>query len=187
MAMPATEQPASGAFTFDDLDNAPDDGRRRELIGGSLVVSPAPFGLHQWVVGELRDALRHAGERSTVTVAAPYDWRYSETVESFQPDVVVVRRADFDPHGPLRATPLLCVEVLSAKHAEVDRSLKRDRYEALGVPSYWIVDPAEPSITELRLREGRYDEAQMASGDEEFDTDWPFPVHLVPADLVRID
>jgi Uma2 family endonuclease len=122
-----------------------------------------------------------------VAVQAPYDWRHAETTESFQPDVVVVRRADLDLHGPLRATPLLCVEVLSPSRPTLDRMTKRRRYEELGVPGYWIVDPDDPSVTELRLQGKRYDEAETVVGADEFMTDWPFPVRLVPAELGRLD
>jgi hypothetical protein len=34
--------------------------------------------------------------------------------------------------------------------------LKRDFYERLGVPAYWIVDPAGPSLLALRLVGGGY-------------------------------
>ena len=73
------------------------------------------------------------------------------TGESFQLDVTVIRRSDFDPNGPLRATPLLVAGIISPRGEAQDRMLKRARYEALGVPAYWIVDPAKPSLTELRL------------------------------------
>lgn len=171
-------------FTFADLDAAPDDGRRWELIGGSLVVSPAPFGAHQWCAGRLYLLLDHAATAGTVVVPAPYDWRVAVTTESFQPDVTVIRRGDFDPAGPLRATPLLVVEIVSPCQEARDRMFKRARYEALGVPGYWIVDPAGPSLTELRLSDGgAYVERTTIAGDDLFSTDHPFPVSLVPAAL----
>ncbi len=36
-----------GGFTVEDLDAMPDDGRRYELIDGTLLVSPAPRWEHQ--------------------------------------------------------------------------------------------------------------------------------------------
>jgi hypothetical protein len=45
-------------------------------------------------------------------LTAPCDWWISE-IEWYEPDVIVFRREDFDPGGPLRATPLLVVEVAS--------------------------------------------------------------------------
>jgi Uma2 family endonuclease len=183
MALPLAQDPAE-PFTFADLDAMPDDGRRRELIGGSLVVSPAPFGAHQWCAGRLFRILDKATPRNTVVVPAPYDWRVEATGESFQTDVTVIRRDDFDPDGPLRATPLLVVEIISPRQEAQDRTFKRARYEALRVPAYWIVDPAGPSLTELRLSSrGRYTERTTVTGDETFITEFPFPVEMAPAAL----
>jgi Uma2 family endonuclease len=182
-AMPATE--IGRAFTFADLDDAPDDGRRWELIDGSLVVSPAPFLRHQVAVRELVAILQAARTSDTVVVPAPYDWRIAATTESFQPDAVVIQRSDADLDGPLRATPLLIVEVLSGDDAR-DRVFKRARYEALQVPAYWLVDTADPAtVTELRLQSGRYVERATVSGRDELATDWPYAVRLTPAALIE--
>jgi Uma2 family endonuclease len=183
MALPLTKDPAQ-PFTFADLDAMPDDGRRWELIAGSLVVSPAPFGAHQWCAGRLYRLLDEASTPETVVVPAPYDWRVEATGESFQPDVTVIRRADFDPDGPLRATPLLVAEIISPRRETLDRMFKRARYEALGVPAYWIVDPAKRSLTELRLSpQGQYAERAVVTGEDTFTTNYPFPVEVTPAAL----
>jgi Uma2 family endonuclease len=173
------------AFTFADLDDAPDDGRRWELIDGSLVVSPAPFLRHQVAVREIVAILQAARTSDTIVVPSPYDWRVAATTESFQPDAVVIRRSDSDLDGPLRATPLLIVEVLSGDDAR-DRVFKRARYEALGVSAYWLVDTTDPvTITELRLESGRYVERATVSGRAKFATDWPYAVRLTPAALIE--
>ena len=39
----------AGRFTRADLDAMPDDGRRYELLDGSIIVSPAPGKRHQRV------------------------------------------------------------------------------------------------------------------------------------------
>ena len=49
--------PAPGEWTTDDLDALPDDGRRRELIDGLLIVSPSPTTGHQRIAGRLFSAL----------------------------------------------------------------------------------------------------------------------------------
>ena len=38
-----------GPFTVAELDRMPDDGHRYELLDGTLVVSPRPTTVHQWL------------------------------------------------------------------------------------------------------------------------------------------
>ncbi len=169
-------------FTYDDLEGMPDDGYRREIIGGSLIVTPSPAGGHQRVTGKLYALVQAAEVPGNMAMVAPYDWKLPDG-GSVQPDVMVIRRQDFDRDGPLptSAAPLLVVEVLSPSNAAQDRALKRDLYERLGVPAYWIVDPSAPSLLALRLAEGRYIIEDETSGT--FRTDWPFPLSVDLANL----
>jgi Uma2 family endonuclease len=165
-------------FTYADLDGMPDDGYRREIIGGTLIVTPAPNGGHQRVSGSLLAALRAAETADAMALCAPYDWKLPDG-GSVEPDLLVIRRHDFDPAGPLpsSAVPLLVVEVLSPSNRALDRAVKRELYERLGVPAYWIVDPDEPSLLALRLEVGRYTtEAHVRDGV--FHTGWPFPLDV---------
>lgn len=173
-------------FTYNDLEDMPDDGYRREIIGGSLIVTPAPSARHQLAVGQLL-AILHAARTATAAVlAAPYDWKLPDG-GSVQPDLVVVDRDDVDLDGPLPASvrPMLAVEVLSPSNAELDRAVKRALYERLGVPAYWLVDPMVPSVVALRLEGARYEVEAEVAGTDVFQTAWPFPVRVVPAALLR--
>jgi len=96
---------------------------------------------------------------------------------------MVIVQKDFDLSGPLpaNAVPLLVVRGALPIESVQDRMLKRDLYERLGVPAYWIVDPTEPFLLALRLVGGRY-EAEYEGGAV-FRPEWPFPVSLTLADL----
>jgi Uma2 family endonuclease len=174
-----------GPFRYEDLEDAPDDGYRREIIDGSLFVTPAPNYRHQRTSLNLSAILRSAETPDTVSVYAPFDWRHSNG-GVVEPDLLVIRRADVDPDGPLgpSATPLLLVEILSPSHRQYDLAVKRELYERLGVPAYWIIDPKTPSVLALRLTNGVYEVESNVSGDEEFATDWPFPVRFRPSQLL---
>jgi Uma2 family endonuclease len=171
-------------FIYEDLEAMPDDGYRREIIGGSLLVTPAPGGRHQRVALNLALVLRAAEVDEAMVMVGPYDWRLPDG-GSVQPDVVVIRRSDFDPAGPLPATavPWLVVEVLSPSNPAQDRMLKRELYERLGVPAYWIVDPSGPVLTVLRLVNGHY-EVEF-EGSETYPVEWPFPAELSISDLAK--
>ena len=68
---------------------------------------------------------------------------------------------------------------------KTDLGTKRLAFEAAGVPAFWLVDPDGPSLTVLRLDEGRYVEEAFVEGDGVYDSSSPFAVRVVPADLVR--
>ncbi|MGH9071527.1 MAG: Uma2 family endonuclease, partial [Acidimicrobiales bacterium] len=171
-------------FVASDLDDVEWDGRRWEVIDGMLVVSPAPFAPHQWSIGQLHLLLYEACPPGMLVMLSPFDWKPPEG-DMLEPDLLVMRDEDYQ-NGPLRNTPLLVIEVLSRSNPSLDTAVKRARYEALGVPAYWIVDPIPPgSVLCLRLVEGRYDEVARCSGDESYTADYPFPVRLTPSKLVR--
>ena len=175
--------PFSRPLTRADLDDLPtDDGHRYELIDGVLLVSPGPRHGHQTVVGNLYLLLRQACPAGLQVLLAPFAVALADDTE-VQPDLLVAPRSQFTDRE-LPGPPLLAVEVLSPSTRRVDQLLKRDRFEAAGVPSYWLVDPDEPSVLVLELREGVYVEAASARGPAGCDISSPFPVSIVPDRLL---
>jgi Uma2 family endonuclease len=176
--------PAAGrAFTVGDLDRMPDDGRRYELLDGTLIVSPRPINAHQEAAAELLGLLRAACPRELRAIPEPAV-QLSEVTE-FDPDIVVIRREHV--HA-VKCTepPLLVVEIRSPSTALIDLGRKKAAYERFGVPSYWIVDPrvSRPSLTVFELARGGYGKAAQVAGDEPFRARRPFPVSGVPSALV---
>ncbi len=74
--------------------------------------------------------------------------------------------------------------MLSPSTGRIDLGTKRLAYEAARTPAYWLVDPEAPSLTVLHLDEGRYVEHAVVTGDEPYGATFPFPVTVVPAELV---
>lgn len=174
--------PRSRPLTLADLATAPDDGHRYELIDGALVVNPAPSWRHQNAAGELFVALHSRCPSGLKAFMAPLDVVLSEDTV-MQPDVLVARQSDLGEHD-LRAAPVLAVEVLSPSTKHIDLMLKRSRFEAAGCTSYWVVDPAEPSIVAWDLHDGSYAEVGRAKGDDELALTLPFAVTIRPSALV---
>jgi len=173
--------PRDGEWTLEDLDALPDDGLQYELVDGVLLVTPAPVPRHQRAVVELVYLLRSACPEDLEVLVAPLDFRPTRR-RSVQPDVLVTRRADVGPKN-LKRPPLLVVEVLSPTTRAKDALLKRHVYEEAGVPAYWLVDPDEPSLTVLELRDGRYEEVAVVRGSERYAATRPYAVDVVPSSL----
>jgi Uma2 family endonuclease len=154
-----------------------DEGPRYELIGGVVVVSPSPVVPHQRLSGSLYVTLRLACPAGLEVFAAPLDVRLSgDTV--VQPDLLVVRAQDA-AEDHLTGVPLLVVELLSDATRGHDLLLKRARYEAAGVPSYWIVEPGTAEFTVLELAAGRYEQVHAGVlGRPPVTVTRPFPVTL---------
>ena len=178
------EHPAdSGPLTVQDLEGMPDDGRRHELIDGVLVVSPSPGRRHQKIAYRLYGVLEAACPPEFEVMGAPFAVHSGDKIE-LQPDVLVGLDEDFTDKD-LPAPPVLAVEVLSPSTAMYDLNLKKAVYERLGTGSYWVIDPEEPALTVFELdEEGRYQQVAKAAGDEVFEAERPFPVRIVPRDLL---
>lgn len=169
-------------FTYDDLQEMPDDGRRYELLDGALHVTPSPGTSHQVCAGALYVLLRQHRRPGDVVMIAPYDYVISDSTV-LQPDVLVARRDDLGTAN-LKATPLLVVEVLSPSTRRFDRTAKFSAYEEAGVPAYWIADPTVPSVTVFELVDGSLHEVTVVAGESSYETIVPFPVAITPARLL---
>lgn len=170
-------------WTVDMLDELPDDGRRYELLDGTLLVSPAPIPLHQQAVVELLLALSAACPSDHRVYVAPLDWQPDGST-SLQPDLLVVRK---DRVGPRSITerPTLVVEIASPGSARIDRTSKHSRYAEGGIEQYWIVDPAVPSIRVYDLVDGDYVLQVESLGDAPLTVSGPIAVTVVPQQLVE--
>lgn len=177
-----TTLPRGMAFRRQDLASMPDDGRRYEVIEGTLLVTPAPSLRHQWVSSSLINLLQLAAPAALRVLHAPTDVVLDDA-NALQPDLLVVRADNIKhPDNPLR--PLLVVEILSPSTRLVDLTLKRSRYQTAGCPSYWVVDPDEPSLTAWDLVESVYVERGHVAGEDSLSLAAPFDVTITPARLL---
>jgi Uma2 family endonuclease len=174
--------PFSRPLTRADLADTPDDGHRYELIDGVLVVTPGPVMRHQDSVVSLLLLLKAACPPALKVLMAPFAVALADDTE-LQPDLLVAPRSQFT-RKELPGAPLLAIEVLSPSTRRFDLLLKRDRLQTAGCPSYWLVDPDLPAVTVLELRDGVYEQVGHVEGDEVLEVTAPFPVRLVPNDLL---
>lgn len=152
---------------------------RYELINGELVELPPESELNNWIADNLKFLLTmirivprrlikiHACEIQ-VPVLQP-----SDAANRF-PDLVVLRPEHLElMQRRLTVTlemppPRLIAEVLSPSKTNRDRDAvhKRAQYAAIGIPEYWLLDPATEEITVLSLEGERYREVGVFTKDE---------------------
>jgi Uma2 family endonuclease len=185
-AMPAPIETMGRPFTRADLDNMPDDGRRYEIIDGVLIVSAAPGRLHQRAVKRMTRLLDDSCPPEFEVLPAPFAVGLAEDTE-LQPDVVVANVADLTDKD-LPSAPALAVEVLSHSTKLIDLNVKKERLRRAGTPAYWVVDPvvrpAEARLIAWELVKGDYRQVADVHGEEPYEATVPFPVRVVPAELV---
>jgi len=84
--------------------------------------------------------------------------------------------------------PFLVVEVADDSTRRYDRTLKLDIYRERGIPSCWLVDPdpaaATAAVEVYDLVDGAYVRTAHARGTVPLTVTRPFPVTIVPADLI---
>ena len=170
-------------LTVRDLEDMPEDGNRYELIDGELFVTPAPAYRHQKIALRLYSRLDAVCPPHMDVLAAPFAVKL-DFMNEMQPDVLAAPGDAFTAKN-LPVPPTLAVEVLSPSTALRDLNDKKNKYERFGVPSYWVIDPLEPSLIAFELDEsGRYQIIAKVTGDEPFEATQPFPVRVVLTELL---
>lgn len=172
---------ASNALTIKDLEALPDDGRRYELIGGAIVMTPSPLPVHQWVLQRLFRLVDDACPEGHRVFVAPIDYDLPGE-QRVVPDIIVVPDASVGKKR-LRGPVLLIAEIVSPGSRVNDYFTKRAVYAEAGVPAYWIVDPARGHLLALRLAGSAYE--PYADTDGPVTLDWPLAVSFSVADLAR--
>ena len=172
--------PPPGGWTTDDLDNLPDDGHRRELLDGVLIVSPSPTAAHQTIAMRLGVALEEN---------CPDEYDVTQGVEvrisrkrSFIPDVLVTtaaaaarRTSKYEPHEVI-----LAVEIVSDGSQAMDRITKPALYAQAGIPFYWRLEIEDSGLVVYTHKIDPVDEvyAQTGRWTKFVDTGEPWPVNL---------
>jgi Uma2 family endonuclease len=138
MAMPGTSY-----FTPDDVRALPEDGNRYETVHGELLVTPAPGGRHQFVLGRLHLLLGGYLAANGIEGAlwSPADISFGDDT-LVQPDLFVADLSVLKQTWDWKDVRILyiAVEVVSPSSSRSDRGVKRRLYQEQRIPTYWVVD-----------------------------------------------
>jgi len=148
-------------FLASDIWDAPDNGKRYEVIEGEWYMAPAPSWWHQRVLGRLYVRVVSHVERHGLgeVVFAPIGVVLDDE-NGVEPDLIYIPRDRMHiiSERGVEGAPDMVTEVLSPGTAARDRGLKMRRYAAAGVAHYWIVDPANRTLEAYRLGATGYEQ-----------------------------
>ena len=144
---------------YDDLLQMPDDGKRYEIVGGELYVSPSPVPKHQELAHRLTLLIgNHVRDHKIGKLySAPLDVRLTEH-DIVEPDLLFIgtERLGIIGGTTINGAPDLLIEVLSPSTRVRDETLKADLYARSGVREYWLVDPVARTLVIHALDDGRW-------------------------------
>lgn len=179
----------TGPWTVADVLALPEDRTTRyELLGESLVMSPAPGVRHQRASFRLHVAL------DTAARAAGAPVEILEGVNVVLPSGLVVPDLVVADAGATADDPVtvdidavqLVVELVSPGNSTMDRKVKPMLYAEAAILHFWRLefDPA-PMLAIYELDGGRYVERTTALSGATTHLDAPFPIAIDPAGLTR--
>ncbi|MEU5436456.1 Uma2 family endonuclease [Streptomyces sp. NPDC020719] len=179
----------NGPWTVADVLALPEDRKvRYELLGESLVMSPAPGLRHQRASFRLHVALDAAAQAAGASVEVLEAINVTLPSGLVVPDIVVADAgATADDQVSIDAEAVqLVVELVSPGNKTMDRKLKPLLYAEAAIPHYWRLefDPA-PRLIVSELDGGRYTETTIALPGIVTRIEAPFLLEIDPAGLAR--
>lgn len=170
MAYPAEKKTK---YTYEDYLKMPED-KRYELIGGELIMVPAPTTRHQRISLRLAYLLVKYNEENNIgeVFEAPTDV-YLDEENVVQPDILFIskERQEIITEANIKGAPDMVIEIVSPSSGYYDLVAKKKIYARFGVKEYWIVDPAERTVDIHQLEEDRYKVTKSLSEDDELTSD----------------
>lgn len=181
----APEREGMKRATYEDVLNAPEN-KVAEILDGELVLSPRPTYRHARAQSALFGQLWRPFDQGQ---GGPGGWWLLTEPELHFGEAVVVpdvggwrrERLPEIPDRPwLDLAPDWVCEVLSPSTERIDRSRKLRIYAEAGVAHAWLVNPLQPTLEVLRLKDGVWTIVRVLTGTEAVPVE---PFEAVPLDL----
>jgi Uma2 family endonuclease len=179
--------------------------RPYEIIWGKRYYMASAIKLHNVIILNLililgkfieQNNLKHQVFSQGIDLPVPDKFRAEHTKELI-PDLLLVTDPEIIPNTShyYNGVPSLVIEVLSRGTAKRDLGIKKNVYEAIGIPEYWTINIFAKSIMVWKLKDGRYevdDEYQVPPESLESDEEWITVFYTeiygekLPIDLYRV-
>ena len=145
-----------------------DDKPRVELIDGEIYAMSPLTPYHNSHVDKCAEffTVKLFGKAKIRTQGSVRTDEYSEP----EPDIAVLRYSEnfYSDRQPVAADILLLLEV-AVNSIETDRTTKKEKYAAAGIPEYWIIIPKEGIVEVYRKPEaGAYMEKSIYKKENEW-------------------
>lgn len=164
---------------------------RAEIVGGSVLMSPAPRSAHQFAIAELyvqlrskRVARRARGSDNNADawlVLVGPEVHLGLGPDKLVPDIAGWRgegAPSLDEYPIVRAPEWVC-EVLSPSTEVHDRATKLPLYAGYGTRHAWLIDPERRALEVFALSEGDARQVACFEGDA--------VVRAAPFDAIELD
>lgn len=137
-------------YTVADIEALP-EGKRAELIDGEMFEMACPTFTHQdmlsWINMKIRTYITEHKGPCRVLPAPFAVYILNDDRNYVEPDIsVICDRNKLDDKG-CHGAPDWAVEIVSPSSKHMDYVRKLALYQSAGMREYWIVDPAQQSVT----------------------------------------
>src|SRR3954447_5721414 len=131
-----------------------------EIIDGEMIRKSAPTPMHQEVSRNLLYTLETFNRlhKKGSIFSAPIDV-YLDEFNKPQPDLVFVsnEKKTIITNNGIMGIPDVIIEIISPTSIIRDRIEKKNLYEKMSVPEFWLVDPQYEAIEIYKLQNNRYE------------------------------
>ena len=149
-------------LTFADYLNLPTIMRRYDIVNGEMIMSAAPSGRHQAIIGNIYVVVRAylRENRRGIIIFAPCDIVIRrDPLRTRQPDLFIFLQGREDvgdlenllDQPVIERAPDVTIEIISRHETRRSLAEKVEDYRLIGVKECWMVSPQAQTVEVLRL------------------------------------
>lgn len=127
-----------------------------ELIGGEVVMMAPPVSNHNAISANIGGIFVPYLRGKKCRYYGDHQGVFLKDGEFYIPDGLIICDHSKVGRKGVYGAPDLAIEIISPSTAKNDRGRKKEVYEQCGVREYWIVNPADKTIEQYLLQNGKF-------------------------------